>query len=130
MGMKATHLQLTQNVNQPFVTGDVYGSTRPSPSLLRASSPILPVQCTAPNPACPLGTINQVNSGGNSNYNALWVTVNKDVLEGLPDSRFLHVFKVARLQLTLDRRILYPAERLIRVAITGRRSSTFVTASC
>ena len=81
VGMKATHLQLTQNVNQPLVTGDVYGSTRPFP-ILPASSPILPVQCTAPNPACPLGTINQINSGGNSNYNALWVTVNKTLSKG------------------------------------------------
>ena len=25
VGMKATHLQLNQNINQPFVTGGVYG---------------------------------------------------------------------------------------------------------
>jgi Carboxypeptidase regulatory-like domain/TonB dependent receptor len=81
VGMKATHLQLTQNVNQPLVTGDVYGSTRPFPTL-PLTSPILPAQCTAPNPVCPLGTINQVNSGGNSNYNALWATLNKQLSHG------------------------------------------------
>jgi hypothetical protein len=81
VGVKGTHLQLTQNVNQPFVTGDVYGSTRPFP-LLPASSTILPTQCIAPNPACPLGTINRIGSGGNSNYNALWLTVNKHVSKG------------------------------------------------
>jgi hypothetical protein len=81
VGVKGTHLQLTQNVNQPFVTGDTYGSTRPFP-LLPASSPILPAQCTAPNPACPLGTINEVNSIGNSNYNALWATLTKHFSKG------------------------------------------------
>jgi hypothetical protein len=82
VGMKATHLQLTQNVNQPFVTNGVYGSTRPFPSL-PLSSTVLPAQCTAPNPICPLGTINEVNSAGNSNYNALWATVNKHFSKGL-----------------------------------------------
>jgi len=82
VGMKGTHLQLTQNVNQPFVTGDVYGSTRPFPSL-PLSSTVLPAQCTAPNPVCPLGTINEINSIGNSSYNALWATVNKHFSKGL-----------------------------------------------
>jgi len=82
VGMKGTHLQLTQNINQPLVTNGVYGSTRPFPTL-PASSAILPAQCTAPHPACTFGTINQVNSGGNSNYNALWVTVNKHFSHGL-----------------------------------------------
>ena len=82
VGMKGTHLQLTQNVNQPFVTGDVYQSTRPFPSL-PLSSTVLPAQCTAPHPACLLGTINQINSVGNSNYNALWATVNKHFSKGL-----------------------------------------------
>jgi hypothetical protein len=81
VGMKATHLQFTQNVNQPLVTGDVYGSTRPFPSLPLASA-ILPAQCAAPNPVCPLGTINEVNSAGNSNYHALWATLNKQLSKG------------------------------------------------
>jgi hypothetical protein len=82
VGLKGTHLQLNQNINQPLVTNNVYGGTRPFPTL-PATSPILPAQCTAPHPACTLGTINQVNSGGNSNYNALWVTLNKHFSHGL-----------------------------------------------
>jgi hypothetical protein len=82
VGLKATHLQLTQNINQPFVTNDIYGSVRPFLSL-PLSSPIVPAQCQAPNPVCPYGNINQVNSGGNSNYNALWITANKHLSHGL-----------------------------------------------
>lgn len=82
VGLKATHLQLTQNINQPFVTNGFYGATRPFASL-PLSSPIVPPQCQAPNPVCPYGNINQVNSGGNSNYDALWVTVNKQLSRGL-----------------------------------------------
>ena len=82
VGLKGTHLQLNQNINQPLVTNNVYGSTRPFPTLA-ATSPILPAQCTTPHPACTLGTINQVNSGGNSTYNALWVTFNKHFSHGL-----------------------------------------------
>jgi hypothetical protein len=82
VGVKGTHLQLTQNINQPFVTDGFYASTRPY-AALPATSPIIPTQCQAPNPNCPYGTINQINSGGNSNYNGLWVTVNKHVSHGL-----------------------------------------------
>lgn len=81
VGMKATHLQFVQNINQPFVTGNVYGSTRPYPSLPLTSSEI-PAQCEPPNPVCPFGNINQVSTGGNSNYNALWVTLNKHFSRG------------------------------------------------
>ena len=82
VGMKGTNLQFVQNLNQPFVTNGFYESVRP---YLRvpASSPILPTQCQAPNPPCPYGTINTVNSGGNSNYNALWVTGTKRLSHGL-----------------------------------------------
>lgn len=82
VGLKATHLQVNQNINQPFVTNDVYGSVKPFPTL-PLSSAIIPAQCQAPNPPCALNTINQVNSNGNSNYNALWVTVNKHLSHGL-----------------------------------------------
>jgi carboxypeptidase family protein/TonB-dependent receptor-like protein len=82
VGLKATHLQLLQNINQPFVTGGFYGSTKPFPTL-PLTSPIIPTQCQPPNPACALNTINQVNSGGNSNYNALWATLSKHVSRGL-----------------------------------------------
>jgi hypothetical protein len=82
VGVKGTHLQLTQNINQPFVVDGFYEATRPYVAL-PATSPIIPIQCQAPNPNCPYGTINQINSGGNSNYNGLWVTVNKHVSHGL-----------------------------------------------
>jgi hypothetical protein len=82
VGLKATHLQLSQNINQPLVTNGIYGSARPFPTL-PATSPILPSQCTAPHPACTFGNINQVNSNGNSNYNALWATINKHFSHGL-----------------------------------------------
>jgi hypothetical protein len=82
VGTKGTHLQLIQNVNQPFVNNGLYESTRPYPTL-PASSQIIPAQCLAPNPACSYGTINLYNSTGNSNYNALWVTVTKHMSHGL-----------------------------------------------
>jgi hypothetical protein len=82
VGTKGTHLQLTENMNQPFVTNGFYGAVKPFPRL-PSGSPIIPVECQAPNPACPYGTINQVNSVGNSNYNALWITVNKHMSHGL-----------------------------------------------
>jgi len=82
VGTKGTHLQLFQNVNQPFVTNGFYGSTRPY-RFLPTTSPIIPVQCQAPNPNCPYSTLNQVDGAGNSNYNALWVTVTKHLSHGL-----------------------------------------------
>ena len=85
VGVKGTHLQFSQNINQPFVTNGVYGSTRPFPTL-PLTSPVLPAQCAPPNPVCPLGNFSgngQINSGGNSHYNALWATVNKHFSHGL-----------------------------------------------
>ncbi len=82
VGLKATHLQLNQNINQPFVTDGFYGSTKPFPTL-PLNSPEIPAQCQAPNPVCGLNNINQVNSGGNSNYNALWATLTKHISHGL-----------------------------------------------
>jgi hypothetical protein len=82
VGLKATHLQLNQNINQPFVTGGFYGTTKPFPTL-PVTSAVIPAQCLAPNPVCGLNNINQVNTGGNSNYNALWATLNKHVSHGL-----------------------------------------------
>ena len=81
VGMKATHLQLLQNINQPLVTNGIYGSTRPFPTL-PLTSPVIPPQCAPPNPACNLSTINQVNTVGNGNYNALWLKVNKHLSKG------------------------------------------------
>ncbi len=85
VGMKATHLQMGQNINQPLVTNGFYGSVRPFPSL-PLTSPVIPAQCAPPNPVCPIGNLpagNQVDSGGNSNYNAFWATVNKHFSHGL-----------------------------------------------
>ncbi|HXJ04684.1 MAG TPA: TonB-dependent receptor [Candidatus Acidoferrum sp.] len=82
VGLKATHLQLNQNINQPFVTNGFYGTTKPFPTLPLTSS-IIPSFCQPPFPLCGLNNINQVNSGSNSNYNALWVTVTKHFSHGL-----------------------------------------------
>ena len=82
VGVKGTHLQLNQNINQPFVTNGVYGSTRPFPTL-PLTSPVLPTQCAAPNPVCRIGSFNQVNSIGNSNYHAVWAKADKHFSHGL-----------------------------------------------
>jgi hypothetical protein len=82
VGVKGTHLQLSQNINQPFVNGGVYASTRPFPTLPLTSA-VLPAQCAAPNPICPIGNFNQINGGGNSNYNAGWATITKHFSHGL-----------------------------------------------
>jgi len=85
VGVKGTHLQLDQNINQPLVTNGIYGSTRPFPTL-PLTSPVLPAQCAPPNPVCRIGNFNAnslVNSVGNSNYNALWATVNEHFSHGL-----------------------------------------------
>jgi hypothetical protein len=82
VGMKATHLQMTGNFNQPFVTNGFYDSTRPF-TTLPLTSPVLPAQCASPNPPCSVGNITQIFSPGNSNYNALWVTLNKHLSNGL-----------------------------------------------
>jgi hypothetical protein len=82
VGMKGTHLQLTENLNQPLVTNGLYGDTKPF-TTLPLTSPILPAQCAPPNPPCTLGTITNIDSPGNSSYNALWVTLNKHLSNGL-----------------------------------------------
>ena len=82
VGTKGTHLQLLENINQPFVVNGIYASTRPYPAL-PLSSPVLPSQCAPPFPLCPLNNIMQVDSVGNSNYNALWLTATQRVAHGL-----------------------------------------------
>jgi hypothetical protein len=67
-GSKGTHLILRRNINQPI------DGVRPYPAL-SASSPILP--------GTPLGNIAQVESDGNSSYNALWISANKRLNHGL-----------------------------------------------
>jgi hypothetical protein len=58
IGSKGSHLIVRRNINQPI------DGVRPFPRL-SASSPILP--------GVALGNITQVESAGNSSYNALWV---------------------------------------------------------
>jgi hypothetical protein len=67
-GSKGTHLMLRRNINQPL------NGVRPF-AALSESSPILP--------GTPLGNITQVESTGNSSYNALWVTVKQRLARGL-----------------------------------------------
>jgi outer membrane receptor protein involved in Fe transport len=82
VGTKGTHLQIVENVNQPFLLPNGnYGTVRPFQTL-PLSSPILPAQCAAPNPPCTFGTLNRIDSPGNSNYNAFWATVNKHFSHG------------------------------------------------
>jgi Carboxypeptidase regulatory-like domain/TonB dependent receptor len=106
VGVKGTHLQLNQNINQPFVTNGFYGSTRPFPTL-PLTSPVLPAQCAAPNPTCKLSNFNQVNSVGNSNYNAVWVKAEKRFSNGL---QFLASYTYSK---SLDYNSLSTAESLV-----------------
>jgi hypothetical protein len=82
VGVKGTHLQITENANQPLVTNGFYGTARPFLTL-PLTSPILPAQCAPPNPTCTFGNIQHFDSPGNSNYNALWLTLNKHYSSGL-----------------------------------------------
>ena len=68
-GTKGTHLRISRNINQP-----INGGARPFASL-SSSSPI------APNAT--LNNIVQIDSGGNSSYNALWLTATKRMSRGL-----------------------------------------------
>jgi carboxypeptidase family protein/TonB-dependent receptor-like protein len=81
VGLKATHLQMTGNFNQPFVTDGFYDPTRPF-TTLPLTSPVLPAQCANPILPCSIGNIPRIFSPGNSNYNALWVTLNKHLSHG------------------------------------------------
>jgi len=67
-GSKGTHLRISRNINQ-FVNG-----VRPFPTLSN-SSPELP--------GAAIGNITQIESTGNSSYNALWLTVTKRFSGGL-----------------------------------------------
>jgi carboxypeptidase family protein/TonB-dependent receptor-like protein len=106
LGVKGTHLQLNQNINQPFVTNGFYGSTRPFPTL-PLTSPVIPAQCQPPNPVCKLNSFNQVNSVGNSNYNAVWVKADKHFSHGL---QFLASYTYSK---SLDYNSLSTGESLV-----------------
>ncbi len=64
VGIKGTHEQQLINLNQPPVTGGIYGTSANSPY---------------PN----FSEILDYNSNGNSNYNAFWATVRKRTSHGL-----------------------------------------------
>lgn len=68
IGSKGTHLISRRNLNQPI------DGVRPF-QRLSSSSPILPVRT--------LGNITQVESAGNSSYNALWATATQRLARGL-----------------------------------------------
>jgi hypothetical protein len=68
VGSKGTHLRISRNVNQ-FRNG-----VRPFPTL-SPNSEILPGRAVL--------NITEVGSGGNSSYNALWVTAHKRLSRGL-----------------------------------------------
>ena len=81
VGSEGTHLRVAQNLNQlELETGAACGAN-PSPCLVRpfpalsAASPI--------KPNSKIGNIIEANSGGTSNYNALWLTLNKRFSHGL-----------------------------------------------
>lgn len=73
IGSKGTHLISRRNLNQPI------NGVRPFPTLSQ-SSPILP--------GTNLGNITQVESGGNSSYNALWVKGSQRLARGLQFQAF------------------------------------------
>jgi outer membrane receptor protein involved in Fe transport len=62
VGSKGTHLQQVLNENQPAVVNGIYGSAGPFPNF---------------------SEITEYASEGISNYNALWITFNKQVSHGL-----------------------------------------------
>lgn len=68
IGSKGTHLILRRNINQPV------NGVRPYAALSSASDIL---------PGTPLGNITQVESAGNSTYNALWVTARQRLRRGL-----------------------------------------------
>ena len=67
-GSKGTHLILRRNINQPVGGVRPYPAVSPSNSILAGT---------------PLGNITQVESTGNSDYNALWVSATKPLARGL-----------------------------------------------
>jgi len=67
-GSKGTHLTLARNINQPV------DQIRPYPAI-SLSSQVLP--------GMPAGNIIQMESTGNSSYNALWVSADKRLVGGL-----------------------------------------------
>jgi len=75
-GSKGTHLRISRNINQPIpalvTTANPKGLPFPK---LSSNSPILPGNA--------LNVITEIDSTGNSSYNALWASVNKRLSRGL-----------------------------------------------
>ena len=71
-GSKGTHLRLSRNLNQPIIQAN--GSLVKPYTHISASSPI--------DPGKAVGNISEVDSGGNSEYNALWISLNKHFSHG------------------------------------------------
>jgi hypothetical protein len=70
-GSKGTHLILRRNVNQPI------DGARPFPAVSHSSAIL---------PGTALGNVTQVESTGNSSYNALWVSGRRPLARGLQAS--------------------------------------------
>ena len=66
-GSKGSRLILRRNINQPL------GDVRPYPIVSLSSATL---------PGTPLGNITQVESTGNSSYNALWISADKRLARG------------------------------------------------
>jgi hypothetical protein len=67
-GSKGTHLRISRNINQPI------NGVRPFVRLSNGSLIL---------PGSALNNITEISSGGNSSYNALWVTANQRLARGL-----------------------------------------------
>ena len=75
-GSKGTHLRQNINLNQPFYTNAVTGAQALPFPAISTSSPIAP--------GVKLGNfVEEIVSNGNSNYNALWITLNRHFANGL-----------------------------------------------
>ena len=72
---------MTGNFNQPFVTNGFYDPLVPTP--LCRSPARFAAAVRAAQPPCSVGNITRIFGPGNSNYNALWVTLNKHLSNGL-----------------------------------------------
>jgi hypothetical protein len=72
-GSKGTHLRITRNINQFTVLNN--SATRPFPVLRGAPTASLVGRA--------LGNITEIESTGNSSYNALWATASKRLSRGL-----------------------------------------------
>ena len=78
VGSKGTHLRISRNLNQLELSSGAL--VRPF-ATLSPDSPIVPATCVS-QPSCNLGNITEIDSAGSSNYNGLWVTLEKRISHG------------------------------------------------